>query len=105
MHTHFDLRVKTNLPKKANKAICKLQASSKSNVKSQTLYVFTRRRVLEADYQTRSLQEIRNSQTQWLCDCGPQWLSPVAVTPDSYNHHSSAPPPVVMASGSYSPGG
>lgn len=63
-HTYFMLHAKTNSPKKANKSnLYKLEASSKSNVKPQTLSVFTPKRVLGADSQTGHLQEIRNSQT------------------------------------------
>lgn len=53
MHTSFVLHVKTNSPsplpkREANKSnLCKLQASSKSHVKSQTLYALTPGEFLE----------------------------------------------------------
>lgn len=65
MHTHSVLHAKeTKSPRKANKSnLCSLQAALKSNVEMQTLYVCIPRRGLGADYRTRSLQEIGNSQT------------------------------------------
>lgn len=77
MHTYFVLHAKTNSPKKANKSsLCKLGILK---IKCKIPNPSHPRRVLGADYQTRSLQEIRNSQPQWLCGCGPlyyysQWL-------------------------------